>query len=116
MVSAPVPGAAAREAAMNSVIPLLVDGVRYEFRPGDVSGKQTGLLRKQAGMSVQAVMKAASDDPDLDIIAAIMTLARWQAGEDITFDEVADSISYTSTIEIGESEDDQADEDDSPGV
>lgn len=101
MATAPVPGAAARAAAANTSMRITIDGVAYVFRPGDVTGLMTGELRKQSGMSMQAVMKAATDDPDLDVIAAIVWVARQQAGEAaVTYAEVAGGMSYLSAIEV----------------
>lgn len=110
MAKAPRPGGDKADTS----ITVSIDGVEYVCRPSDVTAKMAGQLRKESGMSVRAVMVAAADDPDLDVIAALVWLARRQTGEKVTWDEVADAITYDS--EIGSAEGDAPDEDpeDSP--
>ncbi len=89
-----------------------VNGKRYTMRTSEMTARDSALLRKQTGMSARLLLAAAAKDPDLDVVAAIVWLARRQAGEaDVTFDEVAAEIGYDLDIQQvdDESEDEESD-------
>lgn len=113
MATAPRPGAAKEKETEAATITVNVDGTPYVCRPAEVTARIAGDLRRQSGLSVRGVMAAAGEDPDLDTIASLVWIARRQAGEYVTWDEVADGITYTS--DISSSDEAPTDEDpDSP--
>lgn len=84
-------------------IVVKVDGTDYAVRADEISAVDASLLRRQTGMSVRAVMQAADDDPDIDIVAALVWLARRQAGETgVRFEDVAAEITYGSDVAAGD--------------
>lgn len=99
MATAPRPAAGRRAEAEDTTITIKIDGESYTVRPSEVTAKMAGQLRKQSGMSVRSVMVAAGDDPDLDVVAALVWLARRQRGEKVTWDEVAEAITYDSDLQ-----------------
>lgn len=104
MATAPQPGASRRAAAAldDIAITVVVDDVAHVFRPGEMSALDASALRKEAGMSLRSLLSQINDDPDLDVVAAIVWLARRQAGNPASFTEVAEAISYQSTISAGD--------------
>lgn len=105
----PPPTSKARQRAAGQSEPditIRVDGVTYAIRSDDLTARDARDLRKQTGMSFRAVMEAATEDPDIDIMAALVFLARRQDGDrKVTFDEIAEAITYSSEMEVGEDED-----------
>ena len=80
---------------------ITVDGVTYAIREGDLSASDVSALRREIGMSFRAVLKAATTDPDIDVIAAIVWLARRAEGENLlSFSEVADEIGYDVDVQV----------------
>lgn len=62
-------------------------------------------LRSEVGWSQQELCEFVAK-PDLDVFAVCIWLARLQAGENISFHVVADSLSYANEFAIGVAEDD----------
>jgi hypothetical protein len=98
MATAPRPGGA-RSGDDELTITVKVDGEPYTVRPNDITANLVGQLRRVTGFSLQALMQAAADAPDLDVIAGLVWLARRQRGENVNYEKVAESISYSSEIE-----------------
>ena len=91
-----------------TVVNVYVDGVRHTLRPSQLGPLDALACREQVGMSLRKIMQHAQDDPDIDGLAAIVWLARRQAGErKLLFADVATAISYDSQIDDGS--------DDTPG-
>lgn len=99
MATAPTPGAARRAAAHMS---MTVDGTTYTVRLAEISAAHATLYRKETGGSLRAIIASAGTDPDIDTVATIMWLARRQAGDDVTYAEVADGVRYDADIEVVE--------------
>lgn len=113
MANAPRPGAGRRADADAVRVGVRVNDVDYVLRPNEITAKQTAALRRETGVSLQALMKQAETDPDIDTIAALVWLARLQTGETVAFDDVAAEIGYDSTIdELSPEEADAATADD----
>ncbi len=104
MATAPRPGGTRREEAAKASVTITVDGVAHTFRPVEVSANMIGQLRRATGMSLAECMEAAQKSPDLDVLAAMVWLARRQAGEAITYDEVADALTYDTELEVDDAE------------
>lgn len=90
----------AKPPADGDAIAISVDGTVYTVRPADMTALDSQELRRQTGMSLRAVMVAAQDDPDLDVVASLVWLARRQAGErTLAFAEVAEAITYGTALD-----------------
>lgn len=100
----PPPTSKARQRAAGQSEPnikVVVDGVTYTIRSDELTARDARDLRKQAGLSFQGVMAAAQEDPDIDVIAALVFLACRQDGDrKVTYDEIAEAITYGSEIDI----------------
>lgn len=99
MATAPRPGVSRRQEAEKAHITVLVDGETYTLHPGELSALDSAALRRETGMSVRLLLEAAGKDPDLDVVAAIVWLARRQRGDSVSFDEVAAAIGYDTKVE-----------------
>ena len=113
---APKPGASRRARSAPADVTIKVDGSEYPVWLSELSALDSAALRAETGFSVRAVLAAASDDPDLDVVAAIVWLSRRQAGDPVSFAEVAAGIGYdaefdtVTSVEESPTLDDDADE------
>lgn len=90
------------KATADSSIIITVDGTAYELRPNEINALDSQACRRETGMSVRALLATAQDDPDIDTIAALVWLARRQAGEpSLAFETIAATISYGSSFDLG---------------
>jgi len=97
----------ARKAELDAGIAVMVDGVRYQVRMGDLSSMDAANLRRETGFSFRGLMTAAAKDPDIDIVAAIVWLARRLDGEALLdFETVAREIGYDADVDLADTEDD----------
>ena len=85
-----------------TVITIVVDGATYALRTNELSALDTQALRRETGQSVRALLQMAQDDPDLDVIAGLVWLARRQAGDAVAWADVAATISYAAELNLGE--------------
>lgn len=100
MATAPLPGAVRRDEAAAATLTIKIDGeAAFTLRPGDLSAADAAALRRETGMSLAAVMRAGMTDPDIDLFAALAWLARRQAGDKVTFEEVASEFTYDRNYE-----------------
>lgn len=92
------------------VFTIVVDGRRYEFRPDRITGTITGRVRAATGLSLARAAQTLIDDPDIDVLAAVCYAAALQTDRTVTYEQVADSITYQSavTVEIGDDPDPEA--------
>lgn len=73
----------------------------YFFDRSRCSGEDILTLRKKTGFSVQRVMDLFQEDPDNDLIAIVVWLARRQGGErTLQLDDVLRSITYATELDI----------------
>lgn len=103
MAHAPTPGRVHDAGADEATVTLSLDGVQHVLYPNLLTAQDLGAVRGQVGMSLRKLIECAQDDPDLDIIAALIWVARCQGGESVTFDEVAAGITYQSKLDVAES-------------
>lgn len=97
----PPPDVSKQKAATE--ITIVVDQQRYVLRANEISALDAMALRNETGISVRALLQSAQDDPDIDVIAGLVWLARRQAGETkLTFATVAEHLTYDADLEIGE--------------
>ncbi len=90
------------------------DGQTYVVRQSDMTGQDARALRQEVGMSFAGLLKQMQADPDIDLIAAFIWLARRIKGDTVTYDSILDSISYESAIDVGLEGKAAPAEDDSP--
>lgn len=91
--------AARRRDAIGAGIRITLDGVAYTVHIGEVSALDSAALRRATGMSMAGLLKAIGPDPDIDIVAALVWLARRQDGETgLSYEEVAAAITYESEM------------------
>lgn len=84
-----------RDAALDEGVRLIVDGEVYEVRAGDLNALESRELRRQVGMTFPQLVDDLDRAPDIDLIAALMWLARRLRGErDVTFEDVASEVGY----------------------
>jgi hypothetical protein len=90
------------DAALDAGLKITVDGTVYVIRLGDLPGTLVGEFRRQVGMSVRAAFELCANDPDLDVLAGMVWLGRRQAGEAVSYAEVASAITYGSALDVEE--------------
>jgi hypothetical protein len=101
MAKAPRPGAGKRAAVERSVYKITIDGTAHYLRLGEVSAIETGELRRATGFGLRHLGYALLADPDIDVVAGVVWLARRQAGErSLPYDTVAGAITYDTAIDI----------------
>lgn len=84
-----------RNAALDDGVRIEVGEDVYEVRVGDLNALDDMALRKQVGVPFTDLMEMLTKAPGLDLIAAIVWLARRIKGErDLTFEAVAVDIGY----------------------
>jgi hypothetical protein len=90
------------------------DGQTYIVRQSDMTGQDARALRQEVGMSFQGLLKEMQADPDIDLIAAFIWLARRINGDSVSYDSILDSIGYDSAIDVSLEGKAAPAEDDSP--
>lgn len=71
------------------------DGKSYTVRAGDLTAWDTRELRKQVGYSFHGLLAAFTEDPDIDLIAALVWLSKRVDGDRLTkYETVAEDIGY----------------------
>lgn len=88
------------------VLRMTVDGTTHNLRVNEISALDAAALRRATGMSFAAVMRAAQDDADIDVVAALIWLARRQNGEEhLTYETVAADLDYGAELDFEEAKD-----------
>jgi hypothetical protein len=104
MAKAPTPGRIHSPGANELSVKITIDGDAYTLYPNLLTADGVRAVREQTGSSVRKLITMAEDDPDIDIIAALVWVARCQAGDDVDFATVAAAISYETKLDIEELE------------
>jgi hypothetical protein len=78
-----------RQAELDQGVRLTVDGETYEVRIGDVTANIGRELRRQTGHGFTWLMDAITREPDVDLIADFVWLARRIRGEHVDIEDVA---------------------------
>jgi hypothetical protein len=105
MPDQPAPSIADAELAIS------VNGTVHHFRLADATAIDARDCRRATGLGLPSLLASAAENPDIDIVAAIVWLARRQAGDRaVTFERVAKDIGYDADISVADDEGD----DDSP--
>lgn len=67
-----------------------VNGAKYLLAARDMTGLDVRELRRQTGYSYNGLVAAFTADYDVDLVAAVVWMARRQQGDtEVTYDEVA---------------------------
>lgn len=80
-----------------------VDGKSWRFRAGDVTARHVAMLRDQSGKDYLDPVRyllvfVSRDAASIDMVAQLVFLARLQAGDRVTLDEVGDSFTAGSEV------------------
>lgn len=96
-----------REDVAGEGLAFVLGGRKYTVSAGEVCAADVIALRRATGYSFAGLLRAAQEDPDIDVFAAVVWLARRAEGErTLTFDEVAQEITYDDiNVEDDETED-----------
>jgi hypothetical protein len=90
-----------RKDELNLGLSISVDGTVYTVRQGDLTSLDTMALRRETGYSFMGLLKAFQADPDIDLIAALVWLARRIDGEQmLAYADVASEIGYDVDIDV----------------
>ena len=90
-----------RNAALDQGARIILDGVAYEVRAGDLNGLTAAKLRKECGYSFNRLLELLSEDADLDVLGALVWLSRIVKGEAVSLNEVLEGIGYQQIIDEG---------------
>ena len=91
--------AAQRQRARGQGIRVTLEGQSYEVWEGDLSALDIAMLRREAGYSWLGLLRAATTDMDLDVVAALAWLARRVNGErNLPFEAVASQVNYETDL------------------
>lgn len=83
---------ARREDALNEGVKLTLDGEEFILRRGEVTPEIARAVRQVTGRSFNRLLETLGDDPDIDVIAEAVWVARLCRGERVGLDDVA--VSY----------------------
>lgn len=96
----------------DGIIEIELDGKKWRLDIEEAVKYITALdvaqIRGATGMSLRAIFKAADDDPDLDVVATMIFLARRQTEPRVKFREVFDAVNYGSDLGDDDDADDSA--------
>jgi hypothetical protein len=84
-----------RQSGLDEGLRLTIDGAEYVVRAGDLTALDSRELRRQVGFSFTGLLGAFQSAPDIDLIAAVVWLARRIRGEvTLSYDDVAGEMGY----------------------
>lgn len=89
-----------RTAGLDEGVRITFQGQVYEVRGGDLSAIDVRDLRKATGMSYRGLLQNLYQDADIDLIAALVWLARRARGEGIPYEMVANEFTYLSSDDV----------------
>ena len=94
-----------RDSMLDEGLRLTIEGEDYTIRAGDLNALDARELRKQVGMTFVELIQGFGTHPDIDLVAAVVWLARRIKGDrTLTYDAVAEAMGYDvfDTIEFAE--------------
>lgn len=78
------------------------NGRTYIVRESDLTGRDIAALRRETGFAGWLGLTAETQRGfDLDVLAALIWLARRADGETVTYESVLDEMSYDAELQIG---------------
>lgn len=79
---------------------ITLDGRTYVVREADLTPHDVRALRKETGFSWAGLGRELQRDPDIDLIAALVWMARRLAGDEVPYESVLDDLGYDSDLEV----------------
>lgn len=99
---------AKRESELNLGLTITVDGEDYTVRQGDLTSLDVMALRRETGFSFRSLLESFQRDPDVDLVAILVWLARRIDGEVmLSYAQVATEIGYDVEIDVKGAEADE---------
>lgn len=83
----------------SAVIRVSVDGVEYDLDFSELNGIDAKDFRREVGLPLAAVVNDV-EAADLDVFAGLVWLARRKTEPGLTYTQVAESISFTSDLDV----------------
>lgn len=78
----------------------------YDFYPMRLTPLDVSAMRRETGFTMPKLFEAVQAEPDIDVLAVLVWLARRTAGERmLKFETVANTITYESQFDFIEDED-----------
>lgn len=77
-----------------------LDGRTHIVRESDLTPHDVRALRKETGFSWAGLGRELQRDPDIDLIGALVWLARRIAGDEVPYDQVLNEIGYGSELKV----------------
>jgi hypothetical protein len=77
-----------------------LDGRTYIVRQADIGPKDIRALRSETGFSWAGLGRELQKDPDLDLIGALIWLARRIEGDEVAYDDILEELSYDADMSI----------------
>lgn len=96
-----------RHAGLERGMTVTVDGESYTVRLGDVSPTLGREVRRIYGVGVRSFFGQLANDPDLDLVAGFVWMARRIRGEYVDLEDVESELTYAS---LGDADVELADE------
>lgn len=85
----------ARNAALDEGIRITYEGQVYQVQAGDLNALDSQALRRELGLSFMGLLNALGTDPDIDLLAGVVWLARRVNGEvGLAYAEIAGQMGY----------------------
>lgn len=85
-----------RTAGLEQGMTITVDGEAYTVRLGDVSPTLGREVRRIYGVGVRGFFGQLAHDPDLDLVAGFIWMARRIRGEYVELEDVESQLTYAS--------------------
>lgn len=90
-----------RQAIKSMAVSVVIDGETYSARFADVDPLTAAECRKVLGFSVRQLFQYCAEDPDLDVVAGLIWIARRQRGEKkVTYAECSEGLSWLSDFDV----------------
>lgn len=83
----------------NKTVRITVGDDVYDIDFSDLTAVDAKDFRREVGIPLAAVL-ADKEDADIDVIAGLVWIVRRKAEKGLTFDTVAKSISFTTTLDL----------------
>jgi hypothetical protein len=88
-----------RDAELNRGLRITIDSEVYEVRVGDITSTLARELRAKVGFGPMQLINQCAVDPDIDLLSAVVWLARRINGELVRFEDVA--VTYAQLVSDG---------------
>lgn len=89
----------ARQAGLDAGLRIVIGDEPYEVRLGDISPSLARDVRREFQMGPQKFLATMAADPDVDLLAGFMWIARRIRGEYVDLETVMDSVGYQTLLD-----------------